>query len=287
MKQQRQQQLLLLNHRQPALSIVLFLILTISTITESVFAMTWTHTWKDILSGGSPRWKVDDVALKQHALSYISNFVTSLSPDNEQRSLNILCPLAGDDPFVHQAWLQGHSVTSIDLVPDAVAAMRKQFISDTSPLPTKTSENQWSVVDQSNGGKLWNHSNGRATLYEGDMLEKRPELVNKFDAVYDKDSFGALDKSMRQSFCQRIADYTKDDAIVYVEVKHKDADHPGRQNGPPYHVEKDDLMELTSFGECFDYIASLGQVYDIGMDGMSQTAHVLKRKARDSPGSPQ
>jgi hypothetical protein len=42
--------------------------------------------------------------------------------------LNIICPLlSGDDPIVQYVWSQGYFVTAIDLVPQAVEAMRNQF----------------------------------------------------------------------------------------------------------------------------------------------------------------
>ncbi|KAL3904384.1 MAG: hypothetical protein SGILL_010091 [Bacillariaceae sp.] len=234
--------------------------------------MTWANTWKDILSGGSPRWKVDDVAIKQQALSYISKYMGSEQQQEEKKqNIRILCPLAGDDPFVHFAWKQGYSVTAIDLVPDALGAIRKQF----------AAEKDWQMEIRPSGSKVWNHVSGRATLYEGDVLEKRTELLDSFDAVYDKDSFGALDKEMRQPFCMRLADYTKDGGIVYTEVKYKDANSPSRNFGPPFHVEKNDLMEATSFGGSFVYVDDLGKVYDLATTGVEQTAHVLQRKARE------
>ena len=33
--------------------------------------MAWSDTWADILNGGSPRWKVDDMNSKKIALDYI------------------------------------------------------------------------------------------------------------------------------------------------------------------------------------------------------------------------
>lgn len=234
--------------------------------------MTWSSTWKDILKGGSGRWKIDDLSIKQTALAILEDYVSKspLQTTTVSSSLSILCPLAGDDPFVHQAWLKGHSVTSIDLVPEAVTAMRHQF---------STVDEDWKEEVQGST-TIWKHSSGRATLYVGDMMANRPELVGQFDAVYDKDSFGALDKELRQPFCSRLAEYTKDGAIVYTEVKFKDANSPGRHAGPPYHVEKDDLMEATSFGQSFTYIASLGQVYELPMPGMQQTGHILQRNPR-------
>lgn len=222
--------------------------------------MGWSTTWKDILDGGSKRWKVDDMEAKKIALKHITDN-TSTSP------LKILCPLAGDDPFVFHAWSEGHDVTAIDLVSEALAAMRLQFGSADS----------WTSSTKDDEGLIWKHESGRVTLYEGDMLLKRTELENSFDAIYDKDSFGALTKDLRPSFCERLSDYAKDDATLYIEVKNKAS---GREYGPPFHVEKADLMESISFRPYFNHMTSLGELYSLPMPGMQQTGHILKRMLR-------
>lgn len=225
--------------------------------------MTWANTWDNILSGGPPRWKVDDLAVKQQALARLQEFTTS------SESLKILCPLAGDDPFVAHAWKAGHDVTAIDLVPAAVQAMRRQF--------GGSDQDDWTCTEiQDDTTVVWRHKSGRATLYVGDMMQKRPELNQAFDAVYDKDSFGALPLDLRKRYCARVAEYCKPNAIVYTEVKHKDG---GRAAGPPFHVEKQDLMESTSFGTDFEHLIDLGEVYALpDLSGMKQTGHILKRK---------
>ena len=223
--------------------------------------MGWSETWSDILAGGSKRWKVDDIEAKETALSHITDAVSS-----SDKPLRILCPLAGDDPFVHHAWSQGHDVTAIDIVPEALAVMRCQF-----------GDNQdWSSTSQDGGGVIWKHKSGRAVLYEGDMLMKRPELHSSFDVVYDKDSFGALNLEMRRPYCQRLSEFVKDDGVVYVEVKNKES---GRDSGPPFHVEKDDLMAETSYGAAFEYVKSLGEVYQLTFN-MHQMGHILRRAVR-------
>ena len=89
-------------------------------------------------------------------------------------SINILCPLAGDDPVVHILWKQGHSVTAIDLVPLALERMRQQF------------EGAWTQEEnRSDGMVVWRHESGRATQYQGDALQSLPELRGTFDAVYE------------------------------------------------------------------------------------------------------
>ena len=124
------------------------------------FAMTWATTWADILSGGPGRWKVDDLGCKKQALAHIEQHSSTEGP------MRILCPLAGDDPFVHYAWSQGHDVTAIDIVPAAVKVMRGQFGDDAA---------DWSA-ESKKSETVWTHKSGRATLIEGDMLTKRPEL---------------------------------------------------------------------------------------------------------------
>jgi hypothetical protein len=243
--------------------LLLLLLTLLSFFTSTISAMTWAKTWENILQGGPTRWKVDDLEVKKKALGYIIEYTKSTNP------LRILCPLAGDDPFVQYAWSQGHDVTAIDLVPAAVEGMRQQF---------GGSESDWTRSMEGESTVVWNHASGRATLYQGDMLAKRPELTAKFDAIYDKDSFGALDLDMRKPFCQRLSEYCQDDAIVYIEVKNKAS---GKESGPPYHVEKENLMQATSFGiDNFQHVASLGEVYPIGMPGMTQTGHILKRLNR-------
>ena len=217
----------------------------------------------------SQRWKVDDLDAKKQALASIEEHSSQ-----DGQPMRILCPLAGDDPFVHYAWSQGHDVTAIDIVPAALKAMRSQFgdFDDwTSESSTRNS------VLMRNSETVWKHKLGRATLYEGDVIMKRPELLNSFDAIYDKDSFGALTLDVRSKFCERMSEYIKDGGTLYVEVKNKES---GRQHGPPFHVEKTDLMEATNFGSSFDYVVGLGEVYPLKIMGVKQIGHMLRRVSR-------
>lgn len=231
--------------------------------------MSWAESWDDIHKGGNPRWRVTDARAHEKALSHFTRHLEESQVDKTvDGPLRVFCPLAGDDAFVHLLWKQGHSVVSIDLVPSAVAAMRSQFDGD------------WAKEERDDGTVVWKHESGRATLYQGDALQSRSELIKSFDAAYDKDSFGALDVSMRTLFCKRIAEYTKDGSIVYIEVKLKDNHDEVKDVGPPYSLKEKDLMEKDNYGEAFDYVEALGFVYDLARPGISQTGHVMKRKDR-------
>ena len=86
---------------------------------------------------------------------------------------------------------------------------------------------------------------------------------------------------MRAIYCQRLADYAQDHAPVYVECKFKKAVAERNNNRPPFHIDRNDLIEPTNFGSYFQYISNLGQVADLRhMPGMSQMAHLLRRLPR-------
>jgi len=235
--------------------------------------MGWSKTWDDISQGGSQRWKVNDSVIHQGVLSKLQqNFVIhgNESSIDENNKKNIFCPLAGDDPMVHLLWEQGHSVTAIDLVPLALERMRDQFQGTWTKEDNKSNRNDGMVV--------WRHESGRATQYQGDALVSIPELRKTFDFVYDKDSFGALRKDMREDFCARIAEYTKKDSIVYIEVKLRVDHEQTKDMGPPFSLKKEDLMDGRWYGGMFEHVEDLGSVYPLKMSGLQQTGHFLRRK---------
>lgn len=229
--------------------------------------MGWSDTWNDILSGGNTRWKITCDEAHKKALEHFQRYVPA--PTDDGAVVSVFCPLAGDDPMVYYLWKKGYSVTTIDLVPAAVKAMREQF-----------QEGSWTKsVDDKGTTTIWTHDSGRATLYVGDALQSRPELNNKFDAVYDKDSFGALNVEMRNGYCNRIAEYCKIGAKIYLEVKLKENHEQVKGVGPPFSLKKDQLMEESNYGTCFEYVESLASVYDIVIPSAEQTGHILERKS--------
>eukprot|EP01083_Nonionella_stella_P229337 811835_1 len=63
---------------------------------QSRLKMGWSDTWSDILDGGNQRWKVTDEESHMKAYSHFQRFV-----QKEPSDTHVLCPLAGDDPFVY------------------------------------------------------------------------------------------------------------------------------------------------------------------------------------------
>lgn len=252
----------------------------------------WSTTWKDILSGGNPRWKIDDLSRKQTALETILKYYAHANSNNaneaagddkpkqQPRPLSILCPLAGDDLFVVNAWKHGHKVTAIDFVSEAIEAMKTTFGNDLHEWKKRDN----TELDKNSNIVKWTSNDNKITLYQANMLQPIPDLLiaddaaaqsNKFDVVYDKDSFGALEKNMRNEYCQRITDYTRPGSILYCEVKNRE--NEDKLMGPPFHITKQDLIE--HFSE-FEHVAELGEIYPLpsSMSGMKQMGHIMKRK---------
>jgi len=230
--------------------------------------MGWADTWDDIVQGGSERWKVNDETSHQAVLAILKRYMKEDAPQN------ILCPLCGDDPMVYLLWQQGHSVTAMDLVPVALERMRQQF---------EGSWTQEEITTTSGDAKLvcFKHESGRATQYQGDALQFLPSLQQTFDVVYDKDSFGALPINLRSEFCARMAEYTKSTTgMIYIEVKLRDNHDQTKHAGPPFSLQKEDLMDPQCYGAAFEHVQALGSVYPTTMGGMQQTGHILKRKTQ-------
>lgn len=245
----------------------------------------WSIAWEDIRNGGNPRWKITSEECHEKAYSHFQKFVLkgrdSSDDDNDNSNISVLCPLVGDDPFVHLLYEKGFSVTAIDLVAEAIEAMKERF-GDGSSCWAKEKQSSDGSGGDDDDDVVWKHESGRVTLIVGDALKKRPNLNNSFDAVYDKDSFGALPKQLRKPFCQRITEYTKDNGILYLECKLKQGVQGADDSGPPFSLKRDDLMEVDNYGGSkFEYVQGLGSVYDLpnNMNAtMQQTGHVLLRR---------
>jgi len=278
---------------------------TAATTTTQTTAMSsgWSSTWKDINNGGNPRWKITSEESHEKAYAHFQKHVELLKgrrgindedadddennknnkQDDTVKNISVFCPLAGDDPFIYLLWSRGYSVTAIDLVPEALAAMRQGFMDKDDDYNDDDDAPIWTQQESNDDDVVWTHKSGRVTLIVGDVLKKRPHLSNSFDAVYDKDSFGALSKELRTPFCDLIADYTKEEGMVYLECKLKRGVLGVDNSGPPFSLRKEDLMEDDNYGGSkFDYVEGLGPVYDLTNAGMQQTGHIFRRRKAHS-----
>ena len=132
---------------------------------------------------------------------------------------------------------------------DSIRIVRIFIQDNTTAAAADATSCCWTKTHEPDGDLIWKHRNGRVTFIVGDVTKPRPAFVNSFDAVYDKDSFGALPMTVRPAFCHRMLEYTKDRAILYLECKVKPRHHDATTTtattvdtmGPPYSLRYEDI----------------------------------------------
>jgi len=218
--------------------------------------LTWEDTWKDVLRpGGNKRWKDSEG-------EHVAAVMAEVQKRYASRSVAVLVPLCGDTPVVPTLWQQGHHVTGMELVPQALESMRSQF------------PGSWSSGTEGNF-TVWKHESGRAELWQGDIAHAAPSLVERHDVVVDKDSWGALPKDFLPTYTQRVASYMKPGGVIILEAKFKD-NAEQRRIGPPFHTEPEDLRKSWN-PNGVSFITTLGERYRLKRAGLHQIQYLLQR----------
>ena len=118
----------------------------------------------------------------------------------------------------------------------------------------------------------WVADNGRVRLWQADMFEERSSELGQIDVVHDKDSFGAIDPSLRDQYVALVRKYCKPGATVLLEAKQG----PKMPNpGPPFTVTEEQVKEIWGkYGfELLDYKLDL---YPFPGEGVHHQAFLLK-----------
>eukprot|EP00013_Stygamoeba_regulata_P011159 CAMPEP_0177688034 /NCGR_PEP_ID=MMETSP0447-20121125/34448_1 /TAXON_ID=0 /ORGANISM="Stygamoeba regulata, Strain BSH-02190019" /LENGTH=236 /DNA_ID=CAMNT_0019198319 /DNA_START=61 /DNA_END=771 /DNA_ORIENTATION=- len=221
---------------------------------------TWDDLWTDIVSGGNMRWKRGEAEGNyKRQFEFLHRELTKHHPDRS--TFRFLVPLSGDCPFVRYAWSLGHSVCAVDLSKVALAALRAQFAEDS----VSWEESQLGE----DGARVWRSQDGRLEVVCCELItsEATGQLVSGFDAVLDKDAFGALAPEVREAYVKRITPLLAPHAQVLLEGKQRREED--REAGPPFHLDLDkvktrwpdfDVVYLGEMPEQPYDIASMKQI---------------------------
>ena len=202
----------------------------------------WEEDW-DKIQAGEKFWKTGEEAnTPQLYLSYFNKLFPSSKP-------HIFIPLCGDYPFVHLAWSEGYTVSALEFIPTAVERLKGQF---------EGGEEAWEG-SECPGGKKWVYAKGRMVVYQADVFVENPELVNVFDAVLDKDAFGAIEKDERARYIELVAKYLKKGGILVSETKKKTE---GLDEGPPYHLLEEEMRKEWEREGGLVYEEFMGSMYE-------------------------
>eukprot|EP01126_Amoeba_proteus_P003739 TRINITY_DN11254_c0_g2_i1.p1 TRINITY_DN11254_c0_g2~~TRINITY_DN11254_c0_g2_i1.p1 ORF type:complete len:238 (-),score=59.59 TRINITY_DN11254_c0_g2_i1:206-868(-) len=198
----------------------------------SVVSQTsWQSLWQRIEGEGLTLWKDGE----QH-FQIVQDYLEKKGLLNS--SPTIFIPLAGDCLYASQLYSRGFSVTCTELVEQAVERMKRTF--GTSWLRSE--------VD---GCVLWETEDKRGRIWQGNHFDCVKLEKNKFDLVYDKDSFGALPPLQRTQYVQSIESILKEKGHVFLMGAHRMTE---KDQGPPYHLEEDVIRENWKRFEILDHM---------------------------------
>eukprot|EP01062_Namystynia_karyoxenos_P029038 TRINITY_DN21890_c0_g2_i1.p2 TRINITY_DN21890_c0_g2~~TRINITY_DN21890_c0_g2_i1.p2 ORF type:complete len:266 (+),score=72.06 TRINITY_DN21890_c0_g2_i1:94-798(+) len=224
-------------------------------------APDWKATWDDIISGGSQRWKDGE---REHCRMTLELLRTRFGAD--VGPLRVLVPLSGDTPLCVHLWQAGHTVTAMELIPEACAALRATFPGEW----TERTEGPWTI---------WELAAGRMQIWQGSIFDAAAALEGQHDVVVDKDSWGAVGRDTLPDYTRLVAGYLRPGGWVYLEAIQKD-DPAARLSGPPWHTETAPLADSWKPRDV-TLVEELGEPYTLTVPGMRRLAWVLRKKPAD------
>eukprot|EP00051_Salpingoeca_urceolata_P010317 m.125920 g.125920 ORF g.125920 m.125920 type:complete len:251 (-) comp16664_c0_seq5:894-1646(-) len=237
----------------------------------------WTETWGEILSGGNQRWKDgEQFGNYEREAAYLQEHGALPAPGAaDAHKVHVFAPLAGDSPLPSHLFRKfGHSVSALDFVEAACDAMRSRFSGDGDDGVAFEASDSSDVPE---GMKLWTAKGAdgnEARVWCGDFFVELPSEVGRADVVFDKDSFGAIEREDRQRYLALVARYLKPNGYVLLEVKDKDE---GKDAGPPFHFTKEDIETLWG-AHGFRIVDHQPSLYKVSRTTFRQQGFLLQKK---------
>lgn len=138
----------------------------------------------------------------------------------------VLVPLAGRS--LDLAWLEarGHEVVGVEIVEEVVEAYLADRGLRPAPAPL---------------GPFRAHRHGRLTILVGDMLDATPELVGRFDGVWDRAALVALPPPERPRYAAVLRDLMEPGARMLLQTF---ACGRPPDVGPPFQVDEAEVRRL-------------------------------------------
>ena len=221
----------------------------------------WIPMWTESVNKGqSLPWKTGE-SLKDWKLHF-KVILDYIGQPTNLKDVKIFVPLCGDTPFFSYAWSKGCTVVGIDIAPLALGLLRQQI---------GENEKDWECSDIPTG-KKWRYKDNRAIVYQSDMFQECPEMVNAFDFIMDKDALNAIPVEMRPSYAKLITKYLKKGGIVLSTTSFR---LQNLGDGPPFHTPKEDVAEC--FSE-LKYEKYLGELYKLPSSFHKKISHVLRKE---------
>jgi len=151
-----------------------------------------------------------------------------------KENCRILFPLCGKTVDMKYLSDKNHSIVGIEFVSQSVIDFFKQH----NITYQKTSDD---VID------VYRGISSDVTIYCGDIFRVNGEILGKFDAIWDRGSFIAINPSDRQKYARLMRSLMTSQTRYYLQAVCYDQ---SQHRGPPFSVTDDHMKEV--FGEDFE-----------------------------------
>jgi thiopurine S-methyltransferase len=171
------------------------------------------------------KWASNQIAFhKEQANPHLLKHWPSLDIKKGSR---VFLPLCGKTRDIAWFLSQGYKVAGIELSELAI----KQLFEDLDLTP------QIETI-----GNLHHYRAENIDIYEGDIFELSPALLDKVDAVYDRAAMVALPKDMRADYAAHIQIISRQAPQLLICFEY----NQDELNGPPFSVDADEVNDYYS-----------------------------------------
>ena len=201
------------------------------------------------------RWLTDQTGW--HKSSFNELLVKHWPQINAPAHCNVLVPLCGKS--LDMLWLaeQGHTVSGMEMVQQAV----EQFF-DENQFESTHQEHETHVV----------HTSGPFTLYNGNMFDLEPGQIQA-DAWYDRAAMIAIEPSLRQAYVEQLRNQTRPGAVGLLIT----FAYPQEQmQGPPFALHDQHVVDLFSVGFQVEMLEQIELEHEKGRGLSKLTSSVFK-----------
>lgn len=156
-----------------------------------------------------------------------------------RKNIKIFLPLCGKTVDMKWLWDKGHSVVGVDLARKAFEDFFKEQTISYSVRPLPNGE-----------GEIFTSDDNKIKLYCCDLFKFNSSFDGQYEAIWDRGSLVAIDKSDRHRYAELMKSLMTNDCRYLLETLDYDE---AKFEGPPYFVSEQKIRELfgSTLQMCF------------------------------------
>ncbi|XP_064606936.1 probable thiopurine S-methyltransferase [Liolophura sinensis] len=213
------------------------------------------------------RWEKNNIGFHSYSVREILKRNVDRLVEGREK-IKILVPLCGKSLDIKWLYDQGHTIVGIECSEMAVKAFFQE------------QRLEYQAEGLSKGrGKLYQNSDGKIKLYQMDLFEFTKEDEGLFDAIWDKNSFIAVNKVDRKKYCETILSLMSKDSSYLLDVFNYD---PDQFTGPPHNVSRQDVDNVFGAACSVTEMESVDALTDTfkkrGLSWLTEILYLLKLK---------